>query len=106
MLSVEDLLNQTVATLQEIDELDNAYIFFTSNNGMHMGNHRLAQGKKTPYEEAIGVPLIVRGPGVPEDKKLEHLVLNNDFAPTIAELADYRINTRLLPACPRFIVGG
>jgi N-acetylglucosamine-6-sulfatase len=31
--------------------------------------------------------LIVRGPGVPEGRKLEHLVLNNDLAPTFADLA-------------------
>jgi N-acetylglucosamine-6-sulfatase len=29
----------------------------------------------------------VRGPGVPEGRKLEHLVLNNDLAPTFADLA-------------------
>ena len=67
MLSVEDLLEQTISTLQETGELDNTYIFFTSDNGFHLGQHRLgcARGKKTPYEEDIGVPLMVRGPGVP-----------------------------------------
>ncbi|HEV3477776.1 MAG TPA: sulfatase/phosphatase domain-containing protein, partial [Rubrobacteraceae bacterium] len=49
--------------------------------------HRLTSGKWTAYEEDIRVPLIVRGPGVPEGRKLEQLVLNNDLAPTFAELA-------------------
>jgi N-acetylglucosamine-6-sulfatase len=87
MLSVEDLLKETIATLQETEELDNTYIFFTSDNGYHMGNHRLGADKKTPYEEDIGVPLMVRGPGVPTEAVRQQLVLNNDFAPTIAELA-------------------
>lgn len=87
MLSVEDLLQKTMATLRETGELNNTYILFTSDNGMHLGNHRLAQGKKTPYEEAIGVPLMVRGPGVPAGVVRQQLVLNNDFAPTLAELA-------------------
>ena len=87
MLSVEDLLKETIATLQETEELDNTYIFFTSDNGYHMGNHRLEADKKTPYEEDIGVPLMVRGPGVPTGAVRQQLVLNNDFAPTIAELA-------------------
>ena len=87
MLSVEDLLKETIATLQETEELDNTYIFFTSDNGYHMGNHRLGADKKTPYEEDIGVPLMVRGPGVPTGAVRQQLVLNNDFAPTIAELA-------------------
>jgi N-acetylglucosamine-6-sulfatase len=91
MLSVEDLLKQTIATLQETGELDNTYVFFTSDHGYHMGNHRLASteglGKKTPYEEDIGVPLMVRGPGVPAGAVRQELVLNNDFAPTLADLA-------------------
>jgi arylsulfatase A-like enzyme len=87
MLSVEDLIRQTIATLQETGELDNTYIFFTSDNGYHLGNHRLGLGKRAPYEEDIGIPLMVRGPGVPAGEVRQELVLNNDFAPTIAELA-------------------
>jgi N-acetylglucosamine-6-sulfatase len=92
MLSVEDLLGQTIATLRETGELDNTYIFFTSDNGFHLGEHRLRVtapvDKKTPYEEDIGVPLMVRGPGVPAQEVRQQLVLNNDFAPTIADLAE------------------
>jgi arylsulfatase A-like enzyme len=88
MLPVEDLLRKVIATLEQSGELDNTYIFFTSDNGFHQGQHRLVGGdKKTPYEEDIGVPLMVRGPGVPAGEVREELVLNNDFAPTIAELA-------------------
>jgi arylsulfatase A-like enzyme len=46
----------------------------------------LTTGKWTAYEEDIRVPLIVRGPGVPEGRTLPHLVLNNDLAPTFADL--------------------
>src|SRR5215216_6229086 len=87
MLSVEDLFRQTIATLQATNELENTYIFFTSDNGYHLGNHRLGLGKRAPYEEDIGVPLMVRGPGVPAGVVRQELVLNDDFAPTIAELA-------------------
>ena len=87
MLSVEDLLRKTIATLQETGELNNTYIFFTSDNGYHLGNHRLGLGKRAPYEEDIGVPLMVRGPGVPAGAVRQELILNNDFAPTIADLA-------------------
>ena len=88
MLSVEDLLRQIITTLQETGELNNTYIFFTSDNGFHLGNHRVYPGGKwLPYEEDIGVPLMVRGPGVPAGAVREQLVINNDLAPTIAELA-------------------
>jgi N-acetylglucosamine-6-sulfatase len=94
MLSVEDLLKQIVTTLEQTRELDNTYIFFTSDNGYHFGNHRFGANKKTPYEEDIGVPLMVRGPGVPAAEVREQLVLNNDFAPTIAALAGAALPTK------------
>ena len=88
MLPVEDLLRQVIATLEQSGELNNTYIFFTSDNGFHQGQHRLVGGdKKTPYEEDIGVPLMVRGPGIPANAVREELVINNDLAPTIADLA-------------------
>jgi hypothetical protein len=37
MLSVEDLLEQTKATPQETSELEDTYIFFTSDDGFHLG---------------------------------------------------------------------
>ena len=87
MLSVEHLLRDVIAALREKGELDNTYIFFTSDNGYHLGQHRMTQGKRTAYEEDIRVPLMVRGPGVPAGRVLEHQVLNNDLAPTFAQLA-------------------
>src|SRR5918993_889669 len=87
MLAVDDMVGDLVGALQASGELDNTYIFFTSDNGFHLGQHRLGAGKWTPYEEDIRVPLIVRGPGVPEGETLHHMVLNNDLAPTFADLA-------------------
>ena len=87
MLAVDDMVGELIKALHESGELDNTYIFFTSDNGFHLGEHRLSAGKWTPYEEDIRVPLIVRGPGVPEGETLPHMVLNNDLAPTFADLA-------------------
>src|SRR5918998_1534618 len=86
MLAVDDMIGRLVRTLEESGELDNTYIVFTSDNGFHLGQHRLTAGKWTAFEEDIRVPLIVRGPGVAEGARLEQLVLNNDLAPTFAEL--------------------
>jgi arylsulfatase A-like enzyme len=87
MLAVDDMIGGLIEALRQSNELDNTYIFFTSDNGFHLGQHRLGAGKWTAYEEDIRVPLVVRGPGVPEGRTLEHLVLNNDLAPTFADLA-------------------
>jgi arylsulfatase A-like enzyme len=87
MLAVDDMVGDLVKSLKKSGELSNTYIFFTSDNGFHLGEHRLGAGKWTPYEEDIRVPLIVRGPGMPEGRTLHHMVLNNDLAPTFADLA-------------------
>jgi N-acetylglucosamine-6-sulfatase len=87
MLAVDDMIGDLIKALHDSGELDNTYIVFTSDNGFHLGQHRLGAGKWTPYEEDIRVPLIIRGPGVPEGETLHHMVLNNDLAPTFAVLA-------------------
>lgn len=84
--AVDEMVRDLGETLEETGQLDSTYIVFTTDNGWHMGQHRLPMSKWTAYEEDIKVPLLVRGPGVPEGETLEHLVLNNDFAPTFAEI--------------------
>ena len=88
MLAVDEMTGRLLATLKESGELKNTYIFFTSDNGYHIGQHRLTAGKWTAYDEDTRVPLIVRGPGVQKGRTLSHLVLNNDLAPTFANLAE------------------
>jgi arylsulfatase A-like enzyme len=90
MLAVDDMIEKIVAALEAQRALGTTYIIFTSDNGFHLGQHRLLD-KSTPYEEDIRVPLIVRGPGVPAGKTLDHFTLNIDLAPTLAELADAKV---------------
>jgi arylsulfatase A-like enzyme len=85
------MVGRLTDALRESGELENTYVFFTSDNGWHAGEHRLTPGKWTAYEEDTRVTLIVRGPGVPEGLTLEHLVLNNDLAPTFADLAGAKV---------------
>ncbi len=84
MMAVDEMVGRLVATLRETGELDNTYVVFASDNGVHAGHHRLGEGKRLAYEEDIRVPLIVRGPGVPTGVTRSQMVLNNDLAPTFA----------------------
>lgn len=85
--SVDESISQLVETLESEGLLSRTYVIFTSDNGFHLGEHRIPQGKQTAYEEAIHVPLIVRGPGVPAGRVIAEIALNIDFAPTFADLA-------------------
>ncbi len=87
MQAVDDLVAGVVKKLGRAGVLNNTYIFFTSDNGWELGEHRITHGKRRPYEESIRVPLLVRGPGVAAGSSTEKLVLNTDFLPTFTDLA-------------------
>lgn len=63
LLSVDDGVRDIITTLEQAGELDNTLVVFTSDNGYLTGEHR-HYGKIVPYEEALRVPLLARGPGV------------------------------------------
>jgi N-acetylglucosamine-6-sulfatase len=85
--AVDEMIEEIVETLERTGELRHTYIVFASDNGFHLGQHRLLQGKQTPYEEDIHVPLIIRGPDVPARRSVAHLAVETDLAPTFAEWA-------------------
>jgi N-acetylglucosamine-6-sulfatase len=88
--SVDEMVGRLVAALRNTGELSDTYIVFTSDNGIHLGEHRL-QGKVTAYDEAVHVPLLVRGPSVPQEATRSQMVLNNDLAPTFADLNSAKV---------------
>ncbi len=85
LLSVDDAVRQIVGRLKKTGDLKRTYIFFTSDNGLLLGAHRLLF-KNYIYEESTRVPLIVRGPQFPKGVVRDPLVSNVDLAPTITEL--------------------
>jgi len=88
--AVDDLVEWVVGTLRNVGVLSNTYIFFTSDNGFHHGEHRILRQKWRPYEEDIQMPLVVRGPGVAAGSTTYKLALNTDYLPTFTNLARVR----------------
>jgi arylsulfatase A-like enzyme len=86
MEGIDDLVENLYNTLQATGQLDNTYLIFTSDNGFHMGEHRLPEGKLTPYEEDLHLPLWIRGPGITPGTTIDNIVSDVDMAPTFAEL--------------------
>ena len=90
LMAVDEAVVRLVDGLRAERELDNTLIIFTSDNGFFHGEHRVPFGKVLVYEPSIRVPLIMRGPGVPEGERRRQLVTNADLAPTILEAAGAR----------------
>jgi arylsulfatase A-like enzyme len=86
MLSIDEMVAHLMEALDSLGLLDDTYVFLTSDNGYHLGNHRLF-AKRAPYERVVSVPLVVRGPGVAEGVTKQNLLMNVDLAPTFLELA-------------------
>src|SRR5262245_43282843 len=82
MASVDDLVARVERRVPP-----NTYIVFSSDNGYHMGQHRLRLGKMTAFDSDIWVPLIVTGPGVARGRIVHEIAQNTDLAPTFIQLA-------------------
>jgi N-acetylglucosamine-6-sulfatase len=87
LLAVDDAVARIGHRLRRTGERDETVLIFTSDNGYLLGEHRLT-GKALPYEEAAGVPLLLRGPGIPRGVRRTQIVGNVDIAPTILDLAN------------------
>jgi len=85
--SIDEGVERVVKLLQELDQLDNTYIFYTSDHGYHLGQYGLVKGKAFPFDVDTKVPMIVRGPGVPKNTKFSEPVVNIDLAPTFLDVA-------------------
>ncbi|HSJ18645.1 MAG TPA: sulfatase, partial [Solirubrobacterales bacterium] len=86
LVAVDRLVKRLVRELRSAGELDDTLVLFTSDHGFLRGHHRIDSGKSRVYEEAIRVPLLVRGPGIPRGVTEDAVVANVDLAPTILEL--------------------
>jgi arylsulfatase A-like enzyme len=85
--ALDDLVAAVVGKLRDKGVMGNTYVFFTSDNGVFRGEHRIPADKGRPYEEDIHVPLLVRGPGVAAGHHARKLALNTDYLPTFTDLA-------------------
>ncbi len=102
---VDDLYRRRIRSLQAVDrdvaqlynelradgQLANTYFVFTSDNGFHLGEHRLPAGKRTPYEDDIHVPFFVRGPGIAPGSHSSAMGGNVDLPQTFAAIAGARL---------------
>jgi arylsulfatase A-like enzyme len=84
--AVDELVDGLVARLEAHGALDNTYVVYSSDNGFHIGQHRLQPGKSCGYEEDIHIPLIVRGPGVAAGYAADLVTTHTDLAPTFFDL--------------------
>lgn len=87
LASVDDLVTSIIQKAEELDIMDNTYFIYTSDNGFHIGQHRLPPGKSCAIEEDINIPLFIRGPGIEKNSTVNTPTSHTDIAPTLFNLA-------------------
>ncbi|KAJ4267223.1 hypothetical protein NW762_003324 [Fusarium torreyae] len=85
--AVDEIVEQVAKQLEDAGLLDETYIIYSSDNGFHLGQHRLPPGKECGFDEDIRVPLFVRGPGVSAGSVEKAVTTHIDLAPTLLRLA-------------------
>jgi arylsulfatase A-like enzyme len=85
--ALDDGVGEIIAELRATGQLSNTVLVFLTDQGVMAGEHRIKRGKNRPYEEAIGIPLLMRGPGIAPGLVVDAPVANADIAPTILDFA-------------------
>jgi arylsulfatase A-like enzyme len=90
LLAVDEAVARIIDKLERAGLTDNTLVVYTSDHGIHWGEH-WSGTKFSAYEESIRVPYLVRYPArIPRGGERSELVLITDLAPTFAELAGAR----------------
>ena len=73
--------------LEASPHANNTIVVFSSDSGVARGSHGLI-GKQNLYEHSMRVPLIISGPGIPENKTTDAMCYLFDVLPTLGKLCD------------------
>lgn len=84
--NIDTQIGRVLAKLEAMGELDNTYVFYTSDHGMAIGRHGL-QGKQNLYQHTWRVPFIARGPGIAAGTRAEGNVYLLDVLQTLCDFA-------------------
>lgn len=85
-------IGQVWDALEKTGQLSNTIFIYTSDHGESLGEHGLWY-KNNLYENAAHVPLLIAGPGLPQNTTVDTPVAHVDLVATLLDLA----NTSIAP---------
>lgn len=85
--TVDDNIGKLLKALDEMGIAENTIVVYVADQGYFLGEHGFYD-KRMFYEESARMPFVIRYPKeVPAGKRLKDLILNVDFAATLADYA-------------------
>lgn len=95
IMYVDQALTDLFQEMKKLDVFDNTFIIITADHGEEFKEHGGFSHTAKLYDELIHVPLVLRGPTLPVNIKIDKLVSLLDLAPTILDYLN-------LPDCNNF----
>lgn len=83
---LDDQVGQLLEFLARLPERSNTIVIITSDHGEAFGEHAAYGHGINLYREALHVPLIVFGPGIPAGLRINQIVRSREIFPTAIDL--------------------
>ncbi|GAA4682458.1 sulfatase [Nocardioides nanhaiensis] len=84
--AIDEANAAAIRALRRTGELADTVVVYTSDNGYLLGEHGVST-KDLPYEEALQIPLSMRGPGIKRGTRSTETASMVDLAPTFLDYA-------------------
>lgn len=79
-------IGRILRALGDAHHRTHSLIVFAGDNGLAIGSHGLL-GKQNLYDHSMKVPLVIAGPGIRSNQKIDGLCYLLDVGPTLCEMA-------------------
>ena len=83
---LDENVGRVVEAVRRAGVADRTLFVVTSDHGDYLGDHNLVSKSSRPYDGAMRIPLVFRGPGVPAGVEVDELVEIVDVMPTLLEM--------------------
>jgi arylsulfatase A-like enzyme len=104
--AVDEGVGKVLDYLEEAGLLENTIVVYTSDQGFYLGEHGWFD-KRFMYEESFRTPLLIRYPKeIKPGTKIDKLVQNLDFAPTLLDYARIEIPEEMQGESFRMLLNG
>ncbi len=88
--AIDENIGRLLSFLDEEKLSDNTIVIYVSDQGYFLGEHGFFD-KRMMYEESLRMPFVIRYPReIPAGKRNSDMILNIDFAATLADYAEVR----------------
>ncbi len=91
---VDEYIGKIINKLKQLGLYDNTIIVLTSDHGDMMGAHHMVE-KQVMFEEAVRVPLLLKGPDMHQKEIIQQRVSLIDLVPTLLDIMDAKVPSDL-----------